>query len=95
MLINRGVDLAQLCTSEEAVQVGSGSPNRAKLLFRLPAPLLTVRISLGGVVMLELRCATADGLTVQDVVYRTHPSGRPYQLIGNPAAIPPIPPALL
>ena len=42
-----------------------------------------------------MRCATADGLTVQDVVYGTHPSGHPYQLLGDPAAIPPIPPALL
>ena len=93
-LQGKGIDLAQLCMADDAVQVRSGSPNRAKLLFRIPEPLRTVQISPDGAVMLEFRCATADGLTVQDVVYGTHPSGSEYQLLGNPAAIPPINPAL-
>ena len=78
--------------ADDAVQVRSGTDNRAKLLFRVEAALRTVRISPEGAVMLEFRSATADGLTVQDVVYGTHPSGRPYQLLGDPTAIPKIPP---
>lgn len=80
-LAGQGVDLDALLRAADAVGISSGRPGRAKLLYRLPAgvePLATK--NLGEVAGLELRCATADGLTVQDVLPPSiHPeTGKPY-----------------
>lgn len=74
----RGVDLEGLWNAPDAVRIVSGRPGRGKLLYRLPGgPLATQRVAAGG---FELRCATAAGATVQDVLPpSTHPdTGRPY-----------------
>ena len=93
-LKQHGIDLAELLLADCAVRIDSGRPGRDKLLFRLEHPLPTVQIKEGG---LELRCATKNGLTVQDVLPPSiHPdTGKPYELVGNIAALPPIPPDLL
>jgi predicted P-loop ATPase len=70
-----GIDVHALLNAYDAVQIRSGRQNRGKLLYRLPAgiaPLITVKVPECG---LELRCATRDGKTVQDVLPPTiHPT---------------------
>ena len=99
-----GIDLDPLLDADDAVQISSGREGRAKLLLRLPdgtSPVPTKQITdpETGDMILEFRCATANGLTVQDVLPPSiHPeTGKPYQWAGkgNWRAIPTIPAALL
>lgn len=99
-LLERGVDVDALMRDPTAVMISSGRPGRAKLLYRMSRPLRTLQPKGSGV---ELRCATADGASVQDVLPPTmHPdTKRPYvwkygdPLVAHWSALPPIPPALL
>lgn len=102
-LAEHGADLDALLNASDAVGITSGRPGRAKLLYRLPegvAPLATKNLGEAG---LELRCATADGLTVQDVLPPSvHPeTGKPYawwfgdDLIGGIRSLPELPAELL
>jgi putative DNA primase/helicase len=103
-LAERGVDLTALLDADDALQIRSGREGRAKLLYRLPdgaAPIPTKQITdpETGEMVLELRCATANGLTVQDVLPPSiHPeTGKPYQWAGKGSwcNIPQIPQTLL
>lgn len=83
LLGRHGIPLRQAFTSPRSVRIDSGRPGRAKFVFRLPEgvePLRTVRVSEDERTIYELRCATADGLTVQDVLPPSiHPdTGKPY-----------------
>lgn len=93
-LIAHGVSLETLFMAEDALSVSSGTPNRGKLLYRLPEnvePLPTIKISDGaGRVVLELRCAGA-----QDVIAGKHPSGTEYTVTGDPATMPELPASVL
>lgn len=89
-LDERGVDLDALLEADDGVQISSGRRGRAKLLYRLPpgcAPIRTRQITdpETGEVMLEFRCASASGLTVQDVLPPSiHPvTGMPYRWAGK------------
>lgn len=96
----RGVDIDALFADQQSVQISFGRPNRAKLLYRMRRPLRTVKPKGSG---MELRCATADGESVQDVLPPTqHPdTKRPYEwkyaepLIAHWSNLPPIPSSLL
>lgn len=113
-LTERGIDLDALLTDRRAVRIDSGRAERAKLLYALPTPLASLKLApyqlpdektgkLKTYHALELRCATADGLTVQDVLPETiHPTtGMPYkwvygdELFGHWSMLPPVPEALL
>lgn len=76
-LAERGVDLRDLLAADDAVQISSGRPNRAKLLYRLPPgmkPLVTKKIEIRGITILEFRCGASDGAGCQDVLPPTiHP----------------------
>jgi hypothetical protein len=93
--------LDALLGREDSVQIVSGRPNRAKLLYKLPAgvePLRSRQLwKQDGRAALELRCATEDGLTVQDVLPPSiHPdTGRPYEWRGNWRNLPDLPVELL
>ena len=67
-----GISLPGLLDSPTSVQIISGMPNKGKLIFRLPpgtSPLATKKIhDSSGAVIIEFRCATASGKTVQDVL---------------------------
>ncbi len=98
------MDVDALRDAEDAVKISSGREGRDKLLFRLPSglspvPTKTISDPETGDTVLEFRCATANGLTVQDVLPPSiHPdTGKPYQWAGkgNWRAIPQIPAALL
>jgi Bifunctional DNA primase/polymerase, N-terminal/Primase C terminal 2 (PriCT-2)/Family of unknown function (DUF5906) len=97
-LAERGIDLDALLEAPNAVKITSGTPNRAKLLYRLKVPLRTIKPKGSGV---ELRCATIAGDSTQDVLPPSiHPSGRTYEwefgepLLGDWRKLPPIPAAL-
>ncbi|CAN1549403.1 DNA primase/polymerase, bifunctional, N-terminal [Sphingomonadaceae bacterium] len=103
-LFDYGIDLDAFLDADNAVQISSGREGRAKLLFRLPegtSPIPTKQVTdpETGEMILEFRCATANGLTVQDVLPPSlHPeTGKSYQWAGkgNWRAIPTIPSALL
>ncbi len=99
-LAERGVDVDALLADPRAVRIESGRRGRSKLLYRLTTPMRTLKPEGSG---LELRCATADGKSVQDVLPPTvHPlTKKPYiwtysdPLVGNWRALPPIPASLL
>jgi putative DNA primase/helicase len=64
-LAEKGVDLNELLTADNHVGIRSGRHDRAKLLYSIGAPIRTVQPKGSG---LELRCATADGKSVQDIL---------------------------
>lgn len=106
-LEQRGIDVQALLDADDAVQIVSGRPGRAKLLYRLPAgiaPLATHVVKAAQpdgsqITVLEFRCASRDGLTMQDVLPpSTHPdTGQPYAWGGKGhwQAIPEIPGSML
>lgn len=79
-LAEHDIDINELWGALDAIKISSGRANRGKLLYRLPAgvaPLLTHQDHGGGI---ELRCASSNGKTMQDVLPPSiHPdTGRPY-----------------
>lgn len=98
-LLEHGVDLGELMADESCVQINSGRQGRGKLIYRLDAPLPSYKLAPYKVPdpqdptkpktyhALELRCAAANGLTVQDVLPPSiHPeTGNPYTWVyGDP-----------
>ena len=113
-LETQGISLDALLEDPRSVQIISGKVNRAKLLYRLPTPLPSLSLAeyqqispktqkLQTYHALELRCATRDGKTVQDVLPPTiHPdTGKPYQwgygddTFGHWSNLPELPSAIL
>ena len=101
-LAMHGIELDALLKTTGAVLISSGRKFRIKLLYRLPAgsPQLESKKIIGpdGQTALELRCATKDGKTVQDVLPPSrHPDGLDYVWVGdgNPLLLPEIPRVLL
>jgi len=101
-LAARGIDLVSLMEAPDAVGISSGREGSAKLLYRLPIgidPLQSIKISdQHKVCVLEFRCASKNGRTVQDLLPpSTHPMGSTYRWTGagNPLKIPEIPRSVL
>ena len=89
-LSKHGIDLQALLNAQDAVQISSGRINRAKLLYRLPfnsKPMETKQISdpISKDMVLELRCASSNGKTVQDLLPPSiHPeTGIEYEWAGK------------
>lgn len=77
-----GVDVDTLYAAHDAVTILSGRPGRGKLLYRMPGIVLpSKQIKVDGKLAFELRCATTDGKSVQDVLPPSiHPdTNAPYQ----------------
>jgi len=97
-LAERDVDLDTLLAADDRVGISSGRAGRAKLVYRISSPMRTIKPTGSGI---ELRCATADGKSVQDVLPPTvHPlTKKPYVwdlgIVGDWRRPPPIPAALL
>lgn len=98
---DKGVNLDALLYSPDAVVIHSGKVNSLKLIYRLPSgmpPMPSKSIkNPDKTMMIEFRCASAQGLTVQDVLPPSmHPSGTQYKFIGSGSilAIPTIPKSL-
>lgn len=87
LLMLHGVDLNALYAAPDAVIIDSGNPGHGKLLYAMPFGLAlpSKRINCQGQTLYELRCATANGLTVQDVLPPSiHPTTRQsYRWAGN------------
>ena len=91
-LAAHGIDLDALYTAPDAVVVSSGRAGHGKLLYAMPVPMQSKKLSYIGpnglpVNYLDFRCATSNGLTMQDVLPPTiHPDTRqPYRWAGNGA----------
>jgi len=100
MLAMFGIDLQALYDAPDAVVIDSSNPGHGKLLYSMPFGLaLPTRKISADKTIFELRCATADGLTVQDVLPPSvHPgTGQPYRWAGRGhwSRLPMIPEALL
>lgn len=99
-LAERGVDVDALLNAPEAVKIMSGRAGRAKLLYRMKLPMRTLKPKESGI---ELRSATSEGKSVQDVLPPTiHPdTKKPYtwvygdKMLGHWSNPPPIPAQLL
>lgn len=109
----RGVELASLLTAPSAVRISSGRAGRAKLLYSIGSPLRSIKTAPFKAkspktgkdetyTALDFRCATRDGLSLQDVLPPTiHPdTQKPYEwqygdpLTGSWRNLPPLPPEL-
>jgi len=68
--VAQGIDLQSLYDAPDAVIIDSGRQGHGKLLYKMPFGLAlpSKKIIIGGITIYELRCATANGLTVQDVL---------------------------
>jgi hypothetical protein len=101
-LKEREIDLTQLLSDHDAVVISSGRSQSTKLLYRLPPGYTgiesqTILNDREGCI-LEFRCSTRDGLTVQDVLPPSrHPQGTQYRFSGNgnPISPPEIPSTVL
>src|SRR5690606_9431229 len=85
-LDERGVDLDALLLDPTSVQIRSPRKNRGKLIYRLDQPLRSLQLAdytnKDGkpAKALEFRCATAAGLSMQDVLPPSpHPDGGFYE----------------
>jgi hypothetical protein len=101
-LADKGIDLNTLLVAPDTVIISSGRANRTKLLYRLQDDIPSFPskvIKENGRTILELRCATSDHKTVQDVLPPSiHPdTGKPYQWSGNGTwtNLPPLPIAVV
>lgn len=83
----QGIDLQSLYDANDAVIVDSGRAGHGKLLYKMPLgmALPSKKIIINGTTAYELRCATANGLTVQDVLPPSiHPdTQQPYRWAGK------------
>ena len=82
-----GINLQELYDANDAVIVDSGRAGHGKLLYQMPFGLAlpSKKILINSVTAYELRCATANGLTVQDVMPPSiHPDTlQPYRWAGK------------
>jgi hypothetical protein len=94
-LKERGVNLTELLNAPDAVRIES-RPGRAKLLYKLGKPLPSFKIAHEKKALLEFRCASEAGLTVQDVLPPSiHPdTGQPYTWRGDFNLLPMLPPGI-
>ena len=87
LLAEYGINLQALYDAPDAVVINSGKPGHGKLIYTMPfgAALPSKKILHKGIVAYELRCATATGLTVQDVLPPSvHPETmKPYTWAGR------------
>ena len=99
--IAQGIDVQTLYDAPDAVVIHSGRPGHGKLLYQMPFGLAlpSKKVIIDGLTVYELRCATANGLTVQDVLPPSiHPDTRqPYHWAGRGhwTRLPTIPQSLL
>ncbi len=87
MLAEHDVDLQSLYDAPDAVIISSGRQGRGKLIYSMPfgATLPSKKIIRNTITVYELRCATVEGSTVQDVLPPSiHPETmQPYRWAGK------------
>ena len=79
----RGIDLMAILATAGLLRIVSGRDNRAKIIWWMPDGLVlrSFKVKDGSHDVLEFRCGTEDGLTLQDVLPPSiHPeTGKPYE----------------
>lgn len=98
-----GLPLDAWFSDPARVEIRSGKPGKAKLLFRVPdgemPPSCKLEFGIGkdSRAIFELRHKSGEGHTLQDVLPPSiHPDTRcPYELVGDVSTMPEIPPELL
>ena len=92
----RGIELGDLFVNPDNVQIQSGVPNKAKLVFALDTPMVHTVIKNDGAVAIEFRCMNSTGGSLQDVLPPSiHPDTKqPYKWHGDWKNIPKLPQAL-
>ena len=82
---SHGIDLGDLFIHPDAVQIQSGVPNKGKLLFKIPTPMVHYVIRDEGETVVEFRCMNSNGGSLQDVLPPSiHPdTGNPYTWSGD------------
>ena len=96
----RGIDLESLLKSSGGVIALSGRANSVKAFYSMPAltgALTSLAVEVDGKIAFELRCASADGKTVCDVIPPSkHPCGTEYQWVrGDLSSLAPLPLSIL
>lgn len=88
-----GLNLISYVSAPDSVQIVSGRENRAKLLYRTNQVLTYYKHDEDGKTVFELRCATANGNSQQDVLPPSiHPTtGKPYTWQGDYKKLPSLP----
>lgn len=85
--VDYGIDLERLHAASDSVTIESGRSDHGKLLYTMPSGLIlpSVQFYVNDKAAFNFRCATKEGLTVQDVLPPTiHPDTRePYKWSGN------------
>lgn len=96
-LAGHGLSLSELLRAPSALQITSGRPGRAKLLYAIATPLPTMKVapyerSEKKFKALELRCKGGQDILPGTIHCET---GRPYEWVGEPLlGVPPLPAAL-
>jgi len=100
--LERNIDIKAWFLAPDSVQIESGNPGHAKLLFKLPSfigPMPTKKVMINGKTAFELRCGTSDGKSTMCVLPPSrHPtSGKNYAWTGAGSweRLPDVPAALL
>jgi len=94
LFLEYGVDIDKYLEADDAVVIISEQENRAKLIYRLDEPMLKVFHAEDGQQIIDFRCITRKGTSVQDVLPPSiHPSGKAYRWGGkgdwrNPPMLP-------
>ncbi len=87
LLALAGINLNALYDAPDAVIIDSGRQGRGKLLYEMPFGMVlpSKKVNSGGKALYELRCGTANRLTVQDVLPPSiHPlTNAPYRWAGK------------
>lgn len=87
VLSTHSIEIQALYDANDAVIVDSGKAGHGKLLYQMPFGLTlpSKKVTIDGVTVYELRCATSSGLTVQDVLPPSiHPdTNQPYRWAGR------------
>jgi hypothetical protein len=102
VLAGLGLDLDAWLDDPHRVEIRSGKPGKAKLLFRAgagaiqPSKKLTFGQGRKQRSIFELRHGSTEGQTLQDLLPPSvHPdTGQPYQLVGDVRHLPALPPEL-
>ena len=100
--LERNIDIKAWFLAPDSVQIESGNPGHAKLLFKMPSfigPMPTKKVMINGKTAFELRCGTGDGKSTMCVLPPSrHPtSGKNYAWTGAGSweRLPDVPAALL
>jgi len=82
LFLEHGVDIDEYLAKD--LQISSGKPGHGKLVYLLPEPLRQAKHRENGHDVIDFRCVSAKGTTLQDVLPPSvHPDGQQYQWVNG------------